>query len=231
MEERKHFVHELESLKMILLNMAAMTQKAVDEANTAFLNRDEPLARRIIDGDRKINNLELEIDSLSLRLLALEQPMARDLRFIIGATKICNELERIADQAVNIAERTVFLCQHPPLPPIPALERLMEVTTEMLAKAIRSFMDEDPKMAMSIREMDDAADQWTMKVLQTLIENMAQNTPAGEIRLINTRRSVQTIIVSRCLERVGDQATNIGEHVAFIVTGRNVKHQDISDIS
>ncbi len=101
----------------------------------------------------------------------------------------------------------------------------MEVTGVMLDRAIRSFVDEDPKLAISIREMDDMADHWTMVALQTLIDNMVQNTPEGEKRLVNTRRSVQTIIVSRCLERVGDQSTNIGEHVAFIVTGKNVKHQ------
>jgi phosphate transport system protein len=106
----------------------------------------------------------------------------------------------------------------------------MDVTGEMLDLALRSFVDEDPKLAISVREMDDTADHWNMVVLQTLIENMAQNTPEGEKRLVNTRRSVQTIIVARCLERVGDQSTNIGEHVAFIVTGKNVKHQKVEII-
>ncbi|RJP95715.1 MAG: phosphate transport system regulatory protein PhoU [Desulfobacteraceae bacterium] len=227
MEDRKHFIDELEKLKMMLLNMAALTQKAFIRANQAYLTRDEALSREIIDGDRAINDIEVQIDNLSLRLLALEQPMARDLRLIIGTTRISSELERIADQAVNIAERTLFLCQHPPLAPIQAMDRLMEVTGNMLDHAIRSFADLDPKKAMSIREMDDAADQWTMEVLQTLIDNMVQNFPAGEKRLINTRRSVQTIIISRCLERVGDHSTNIGEHVAFISTGINVKHQKV----
>ena len=227
MEDRKHFIHELERLKMLLLNMAALTQKAFIRANEAYLTRDETLSREIIDGDREINDLEVQIDNLSLRLMALEQPIARDLRFIIGVTRISNELERIADQAVNIAERTLFLCQHPPLAAIQAMDRLMEVTGNMLDRAIRSFVDQDPKQAMSIREMDDAADQWTMSVLQTLIDNMVQNTPEGEKRLINTRRSVQTILISRCLERVGDHSTNIGEHVAFIATGINVKHQKV----
>lgn len=227
MEDRKHFIDELEKLKMMLLNMAALTQQAFIRATEAYLIRDEVLSREIIDGDREINDIEVQIDHLSLRLMALEQPMARDLRFIIGATRISSELERIADQAVNIAERTLFLCQHPPLATIHAMDRLMEVTGNMLERAIRSFADQDPKLAMSIREMDDAADQWTMAVLQALIDNMVQNTPEGEKRLINTRRSVQTIIISRCLERVGDHSTNIGEHVAFIATGKNVKHQKI----
>lgn len=227
MEDRKHFIHSLENLKMKLLNMASLTRSALKNANKSFQERDKTLAQEVIDGDQIINDIEVQIDDTSLKLLALEQPMARDLRFILGVTRISNELERIADQAVNIAERTLFLCEHPPLDPIPALDRLMEVTGDMLDRAIRSFVSEDPKLAMSIREMDDDADQWTMVVLQTLIENMVQNTPAGEKRIVNTRRSVQTIIISRCLERVGDQSTNIGEHVAFIVTGKNVKHQKI----
>ncbi|RJP90114.1 MAG: phosphate transport system regulatory protein PhoU [Desulfobacteraceae bacterium] len=228
MEDRKHFVNSLEKLKMMLLNMATMTRRAVENANQAFQDRNEGLAQAVIDGDHAINDLEVQIDNISLKLLALEQPMARDLRFIIGAMRISNDLERIADQAVNVAERTLFLCQHPPLDPIPAMEQLMEVTGDMLDRAIKSFVEEDPKQAISIREMDDTADHWTMVVLQTLIENMVQNTPEGEKRLVNTRRSVQTIIASRCLERVGDLSTNIGEHVAFIVTGMNVKHQKIA---
>ncbi|MFZ2629960.1 MAG: phosphate signaling complex protein PhoU [Desulfosalsimonadaceae bacterium] len=227
MEDRKHFIHSLENLKMTLLNMAALTRRAIENANKSFLDRNEDLAQEVIDGDQTINDIEVQIDNISLKLLALEQPMARDLRFILGVTRISNELERIADQAVNIAERTLFLCQHPPLAPIPALEQLMEVTGNMLDLAIKSFVDEDPKLAISIREMDISADHWNMVVLQTLIDNMVQNTPEGEKRLVNTRRSVQTIIVSRCLERVGDQSTNIGEHVAFIVTGKNVKHQKV----
>jgi len=227
MEDRKHFIHSLENLKMKLLNMAALTRRALEKANQSFLDRNEDLAQEVIDGDQTINDIEVQIDNISLRLLALEQPMARDLRFILGVTRISNELERIADQAVNIAERTLFLCQHPPLDPIPALDRLMEVTGDMLDLAIKSFVDEDSKLAIGIRKMDETADHWNMVVLQTLIEKMVQNTPEGEKRLVNTRRSVQTIIISRCLERVGDQSTNIGEHVAFIVTGKNVKHQKV----
>lgn len=227
MEDRKHFIHALENLKMKLLHMASLTRRALENANKSFQDRDKHLAQEVIDGDQVINDIEVQIDDTSLKLLALEQPMARDLRFILGVTRISNELERIADQAVNIAERTLFLCEHPPLPPIPALDRLMEVAGEMLDLAIRSFVNEDPNMAISVRKMDDNADHWNMVVLQTLIENMVQNTPEGEKRLVNTRRSVQTIIVARCLERVGDQSTNIGEHVAFIVTGKNVKHQKI----
>ena len=222
----RHFIKKLEDLKMTLLNMAALTRRAFEKATQAYLNRDGTLARSVIEGDREINNLELRIDQIVLKLLALEQPMARDLRFILGA-KISKELERIADQAVNISQRTLLLCQQPPLDHIPAMEQLIKVVDAMLDAAITSFVEDDTQKAIKIRQMDEIADKHTLEVLQTLIDKMVKSTPATEKRIINTQRSIQTIIISRCLERVGDLATNIGEHVAFIVEAINIKHQKI----
>lgn len=227
MIDRQNFLKELEDLKLTLLNMAALSRRALEKANTACLERNEVLAQEVIDEDRQVNEIELKIDQKALKLLALEQPMAKDLRFIVGVMRISNELERIADQAVNIAERTLFLSQHPPLEPIPSLERLMETTDKMLDMAISSFMNEDFDQAISVRLMDDMADQYTMEVLQALILYMVKSTPATEKRILNTRRSIQTIIISRCLERAADLSTNIGEHVAFIVKGINIKHQKV----
>jgi phosphate transport system protein len=223
----RHFIKELDDLKMTLLNMAALTRRAFEKATQAYLNRDETLAQAVIDGDREINNLELDVDQIVLKLLALEQPMARDLRFILGATKISKELERIADQAVNIAERSLFLCQHPPLDHLPAMDQLIKVADAMLDAAITSFVEDDTQKAIKIRQMDDIADKHTLEVLESLIDNMVKSTPGSENRILNTQRSIQTIIISRCLERVGDLATNIGEHVAFIVEAINIKHQKI----
>jgi phosphate transport system protein len=222
---QRHFIKELEKLKMTVLKMAALTRRAFQNATHAYLNRDEVLAQEVVDGDREINDLELEIDELSLTMLALEQPMAKDLRFILGCTKISNELERIADQGVNIAERTVFLCRNPPLDPIPAMERLIEVVDEMLEKAITAIAEQDTEKAAAISKMDDLADQYTLEVLQSLIAYMAQSTPLTEKRLLNTRRSILTIIISRCLERIGDLSTNIAEQVEFIIKGNKIKYQ------
>ncbi len=223
----RHFIQELDRLKMSLLDMAAITRRSLGKAAKAYIDRDESLARSVIDGDCKINEMETRIDQISLKMLALEQPLARDLRFILGATKISNELERIADQSVNIAERTLFLCQHPPLDPIPAMDRLIDVSQAMLEKAISSIVQEDVDLALQVREMDDLADGYTLEVLSEMIEHMVQSTPTTERRRLNTRRSIITIIISRCLERVADLSTNIGEHVAFIVGGINVKHQPV----
>ncbi|MFW6052490.1 MAG: phosphate signaling complex protein PhoU [Desulfosalsimonas sp.] len=224
--ERIHFHQELENLRITVLNMAAHAQDAYERATRAYKNRDTELAQEVIDGDRQINQIELEVDKQSLRLLALEQPMAKDLRMIIGNMKISNELERIADQAVNISERTIFLCQHPPLEKIPAMGKLIETSRQMFKQAILSLRDMDARSAGAIRKMDDEADEYTVQVLKSLIEHIVADAPAIDSRRIKTRRSIQTIIISRCMERVADLSTNIGEQVAFIVEGVNIKHQE-----
>jgi phosphate transport system protein len=227
--ERLHFHQELENLKITVLNMAAQTREAFENAISAYVRRDSDLAQQVIDGDRHINQIEVDVDKRALRLLALEQPMARDLRMIIGNMKISNELERIADQAVNISERSLFLSQYPPLVDIEAMDQLMETSRTMLKQAISSLRDLDAQAARAVRKMDDQADEYTLQVLKSLIELMVADAPAIDKRRDKTRRSIQTIIISRCLERVGDLSTNIGEHVAFIVEGINIKHQKIQE--
>jgi phosphate transport system protein len=227
--ERQHFVQQLETLKMTLLNMAALTRRALADATRAYLERDEALAQSIIDNDSEINDLELDIDDIALKLLALEQPMAKDLRFILSATKISNELERIADQAVNIAERAIILCQSPPMDhPLPALEKLFDVVDAMLGKAISSLVDQNTKKAIAIRKMDHLADQYALEVLQNLIGHMVKSSTSADeydSRILYFRRSIIIIIISRCLERIGDMAINIGEQITFFVDGVNVKHK------
>ena len=223
--ERKNFHKELDNLRLMLLKMAALSRESFDNTIKAFLGRDDGLAQAVIDGDREINRLELEIDRQALRLLALEQPMARDLRMIVGVMRISNDLERIADQSVNIAERTMFLCQHPPLEQVPAMASLIDMSRRMLIMAVTSLRDMDAETAKQIPGFDDYADEYTMQVLKGLIEVMAASAPGFEKRVLKLRRSIQTIIISRCLERIADLSTNIGEHVAFIVEGVDIKHQ------
>jgi len=224
--ERQNFHKELENLKLTVYKMAASARKSLDSACKAYLERDDELAQSIIDGDREINKIELDIDRQSLRLLALEQPMARDLRMIVGIMRISNDLERIADQCVNIAERTIFLCRHSPIGPVPAMESLIGSTRRMFSMAVTAFRDMDSDTARKIPAMDDEADEYTMQVLKGLIEVMAASSSGFEKRVLKMRRSIQTIIISRCLERIADLSTNIAEHVAFIVEGVNIKHQN-----
>jgi phosphate transport system protein len=212
-----HFHQELGQLKMTILQMASLAERSVSKALTAFFRRDADLAQEVIEGDRAINLLEVDVDRISLRLLALDQPMAGDLRFIIGCMRIAVSLERIGDQAVNVAERALFLSTRPPLPPNPAMEQLAETALDMFQTVIRAFIDENADQAREVCRMDDRADELNVTVLKTLLDYMVKEVPAVE-------RSVQTIIAARCLERVADEATNIAESVIFITLGVNIKH-------
>lgn len=212
-----HFHQELGQLKMTILQMASLAERSVSKALTAFFRRDADLAQEVIEGDRAINLLEVDVDRISLRLLALDQPMAGDLRFIIGCMRIAVSLERIGDQAVNVAERALFLSTRPPLPVNPAMEQLGETALDMFQTVIRAFIDENTEEAREVCRMDDKADELNVTVLKTLLDYMVKEVPAVE-------RSVQTIIAARCLERVADEATNIAESVIFITLGVNIKH-------
>ena len=215
MESRFH--QELEELRMMILQMAALTERALQKSLQALFNRNTQLADEVVGGDQEINLLEVAVDRQSLRLLALDQPMARDLRFIVGCMRIAVDLERVGDQAVNIAERAQFLSTRPPLPANPAMEQLGEVALDMFKTVLQAFVNDNSDQAREVCQMDDTADELNVRILKDLLEYMGQDVPAVE-------RSVQTIIAARCLERVADQATNIAESVIFISKGVNIKH-------
>ena len=216
MENRFH--QEMEELKMTILHMAVLTERALENAVRSLVDRDGDLAQAVIDGDREINLREMEVDRRCLRLLALDQPMARGLRFIVGCLRISIELERIADQAVNIAQRAQFLGSRPPLPRNPAIEQLADTALDMYRSVMSAFVNENTNLARDVCQTDDLADELNVTVLKNLLDYMVHEVPAVE-------RSVQTIIVARCLERVADQTTNIAESVIFIVEGVNIKHR------
>lgn len=215
---KSHFIRQMEELRMTVLEMAALTEKAMHKALQAFKTRDEKLAAQVIAEDHAVNHLEMKIDNLCLSLLALEQPVAKDLRFIIGALRMSIDLERIADQAVNIAQRAQFLAQRPPLEFIPELDALAETAMDMLRVAIDAFARQNITQAYDVCQMDDEADELNDKVLRRMIDLMVTESRSIE-------RAVQTIITARCLERVADQTTNIAESVIFIVQGVNIKHR------
>lgn len=215
MESRFH--QELEQLKMLILQMAALTERALEKATRALLERNIELANEVVEKDNEINLLEVDVDRQSLRLLALDQPMARDLRFIVGSMRIAVDLERIADQAVNVAQRAQFLSARPALPHNPAMEQLADTAIDMLKTVVAAFVNENANQAIDVCQMDDTADELNVTVLKKLLDYMVNEVPAVE-------RAVQTIIAARCLERAADQATNIAESVIFILRGLNIKH-------
>lgn len=217
MEQRAHFTKRMEELKVQVLRMASMAETAATNAIKGLLENNCDIAEDVIANDIKINELECSLDKNNLELLALGQPMARDLRFIVGAMRITSNLERIGDEAVNIANRTVFLSSRPPLPYNQRLEQMAEVAKNMISRSVKAFADEDAALAGKVCNMDNEADILNIRILKELISNMVTET-----RLVE--RGVHYIMASNHLERIADQATNIAESVIFIVQGENVKH-------
>ncbi|AMK09861.1 MAG: phosphate signaling complex protein PhoU [Pseudodesulfovibrio sp.] len=217
MEQRAHFSKKLEDLKVMVLRMAALSESAIHKAIRAYLENDADLAESVIVGDEVINEMEDEIDNFSLELLALDQPMAVDLRTIIGAQRITVNLERLGDEAVNLAHRAIFLSTRPPMPHNPKMEDLANTVKMMLSEALKAYVDEDVNLAGQVCRMDDKADDLTIAILRQMVSDMV-----AESRIVE--RGVHAIIGARHLERVGDLSTNVAETVVFVVEGTNMKH-------
>ena len=217
MEQRAHFSKKLEDLKVMVLRMAAMSESAVHKSIKAYLEGDADLAEDVIVGDDVINDMEDDIDNFSLELLALDQPMAVDLRTIIGAQRITVNLERLGDEAVNLAHRAMFLSTRPPMPHNPKMESLASTAQLMLSNSLKSYVDEDVPLAGDVCRMDDKADDLNIGILRQLVSEMVTETRIVE-------RGVHAIIGARHLERIADLATNVAESVVFIVEGTSMKH-------
>jgi len=212
-----HFQQELNKLKESLLQMAGLAERAISNAVEALVKRDTSLAEKTIGEDEKINQMELRVDDMCLKLLALHQPMAADLRFITSAMRINTELERIGDQAVNIAERVISLNQEPQLKPYIDIPRMAEITQSMVKDVLDAFVNGDAQLARSVCERDDQVDGLNDQVFRELLTYMMSDSKT-------ITRSVHLIIVSRCLERIADHATNIAEGVIFMVKALVIKH-------
>lgn len=217
MEQRAHFSKKLEDLKVKVLRMAALSETAVHKAVKAFLENDTDLAEEVIMGDSEINKLEDDLDNFSLELLALDQPMAIDLRTIVGGQRITVNLERLGDEAVNLAHRAMFLSTRPPLPHNPKMEKLAATSKGMLSDALKSYVDEDVSLAFRVCRTDDTADDLNIAILRQFVNDMVT-----ESRIVE--RGVHAIIGARHLERIADLATNVAESVVFIVEGTSMKH-------
>jgi phosphate transport system protein len=211
------FDDELKTLKERLLEMASLAEESISLAVRCLKERREELVSDVIRDEEKINHLEIEIDELCMRLLALRQPMATDLRFITSAMKITSDLERIGDQSVNIIERAVDLLKVPQLKPLIDIPRMADLAQNMVRDAINAFINRDDCLARDVCERDDQVDQLNHQIFRELLTYMMQD-PA------TITRAVDLILVGRHLERIADHATNIGEDVIYMVKGKTVKH-------
>lgn len=211
------FQRELEELKENLLKMATLVEGTIHDAVHSLVKRDSDLANQIFEREKQINEMELLIDDMCLKLLARRQPMAVDLRFITSAMKITTDLERMGDQAVNIAERAISLNQEPQLKPYIDLPRMADIAQSMVKDVLDAFVQRDVKLARSVCERDDLVDGLNDQVFRELLTYMMSDPKT-------TTRAVHLMIVARCLERIADHATNIAEDVIFMVEAKVIKH-------
>ena len=215
--EPRHFEMELQSLKNRLLGMGALVEERVHLAMQALMERRLEAAEAIIAGDAEVNDLQIEIDDRCLKLLALQNPMASDLRLITAAMKINADLERIGDQAVNIAENAVKVAAAPPLRPMIDLPRMAEIAEAMTRDSLDAFVRRDAALARDVLSRDDGVDQLKDQIFRVLLTHMMADPGTIE-------RALGLLLVSRNLERIADHATNIAEDVIFVVEAKDVRH-------
>jgi phosphate transport system protein len=213
------FEEQLGQLRTAVLEMGGLVEEQIGQAVRALIQRDEALARATIERDHTVNRFDVEIDDLSLKLLALRQPAARDLRLITTALKITTDLERIGDMATHIAERAIELAGEVPIKPYIDIPRMADVARDMLRRSLDAFVREDTELALSVCLADDTIDQLHEQLFRELLSYMVEN-PA------TVSRAMRLLFVSKYLERVGDHATNIAEMVIFMVKGRSIRHLD-----
>ena len=215
--ERHHFEDDLQLLKQRLLGMGGLVEERVHQAIVALMERREDAAERVIAGDREVNDLQIEIDDRCIKLLALQQPMATDLRLITAAMTINADLERIGDQAVNIAETALRLLPQPPLKPLIDIPRMAENAEAMTRDALDAFVRKDAALARRVLARDDEVDQLKDQVFRVLLTYMMADPGTIE-------RALGLILISRNLERIADHATNVAEDVIFLVEAKDVRH-------
>jgi len=213
----RHFTQELEQLNQLLLEMGGLVEVAIHRSVHSLVDRDKAPAEQVMRDEARINELEMRVDSTATRLLALQQPVARDLRFLTAVLKINTDLERMGDLAVNIAERALSLLAAPPVKPMIDIPQMANLVQAMLLKSLDAFVNSDEQLARSVLLSDDQVDQFRDTIYSELVEYM-QKEPSV------VRAAVDLIFVARNLERIGDHATNIAEDVVFYVKGIDVRH-------
>ena len=214
----KHLLHDLDRLKKEVLAMGAMVEEAINKAIASLVQRDKDLAQEVLDGDDAIDARELEVEDTCLKMLALHQPVAGDLRFIIAVLKVNNDLERMGDHAQNIAERALFLATHDPIDVDLDFARMVDTVRRMVRQSLDALVNQDPVLARKVCAQDDEVDELQRHMFDILQSLMSRNSSTIE-------RAVQVLSVSRHLERIADSATNVAEDIVFMVEGEVIRHR------
>ncbi|HWR36113.1 MAG TPA: phosphate signaling complex protein PhoU [Clostridia bacterium] len=219
---RSRFQQGLADLKQKLLNMGGMAEHAVERATEGYQKRDSKPCQVVFEREKAINSIEREIDELAIDLLAMQQPMASDLRFIVAVLKINADLERVGDQAVNIAQRTLDMLQQPPVDIPVDIARMAGTVSTMVQRALESFIDAKDELAQAVLEMDNIVDRMKDEAFIALVHRMKEDPE-------HTQQYLDALLITRNLERVADHATNIAEDVIFWVRGADVRHSAPQD--
>jgi phosphate transport system protein len=213
----RHFEQDLEELKQRLLWMGSLSERSVHQAVHAVLDAEEHLAEAVREEEGAINEMQIEIDDRVQRLLALQQPMAQDLRFILAVSRINSDLERIGDQAVNIAQSALRILRHPQVKPYVDLPRMGEIAEGMVRDSLNALVQRDVELARSVLARDDQVDSLRDQMFRELLTYMMENSAV-------VFAAFELILVAKNIERIGDHATNIAEDVIYLVQGRDVRH-------
>lgn len=213
----RHFVEELEHLKTMLLEMSALVESAIQRSVIAVTQKDRNAAEEVFRNEKKINAKELEIDDAAVSLLALQQPMAADLRLIVAALKINTDLERMGDLSVNTAQRALSLIDKPVVKPMIDIPHIAGLVQSMVRKALDAFVHRDADLARSVLASDDAVDSLRTACYHELVSFMESDPK-------NVSQALDLLAITRNLERIADHSTNIAEDVMFLVKGVDVRH-------
>ena len=215
----RHYDAELKELHLKILEMGGLVEKQIADAVRGLVDRDDDLCRATIDRDHAVNRMDVEVDDLCLRLLALHQPAAKDLRLITTGLKITTDLERIGDIAVNLCERALELNKEPQLKPFIDIPRMAQVAQTMLRHSLDAFVREDVDLALRVCRDDDDIDQLTQQLFRELMSYMVEAPQT-------ITRATRILFIAKYLERIADHATNIAEMVVFTVKGKSIRHLD-----
>lgn len=216
---QRHFDEELKTLKEKILRMGAMVETQIANSIKALVERDSDLARETIEKDHRVNAMDVEIDENSVELIALHQPMAKDLRFITTAMKISTELERMSDLAENIAERALELNEEPQLKPYIDIPRMAVHAQRMVKEALDAFVNRNVELAWKVIRDDDFIDGLTHQIFRELVSFMLEDQHT-------IARAIRITFISKYLERIADHATNVAELVVYLVEGKIIRHTD-----
>jgi phosphate transport system protein len=214
----KHIERQIESLKERILRLGTLVEEAISKSITALINRDVHLAQRVAANDEEIDRMEVEVEEECLKILALYQPVAADLRFVVAVLKINNDLERMGDLAKNIAKRVGQLANHDPRDMPPEIRSMAMQAQEMVKQCLDAVVNADPALARQVREEDDAVDECRQQIRRKVLRGIMQNPE-------NVENLLRVNSVSKHIERIADMATNVAEDVIYMVEGDIVRHR------